>query len=132
MSECHNAYTCTYSAKEMKKRRHVIICLYFVFSITVVTLLLIFLFLKCKLYANLLHCLTCTFISPHAKRKFSVAGGKKQQQTNKNAAMQLFELPPPSPPVLLFFSKSRNNKKEQLFKDEEVLAGSFFSPTRGL
>lgn len=32
-------------------------------------------------------------------------------------------------PLLPFFSKSRNNKKEQLFKDEEVLTRSFFSPT---
>lgn len=52
--------------KERNERHHVIICLYFVFSINVGTLLLIFFFLKCKLYANLLHRLTRTFISLHA------------------------------------------------------------------
>lgn len=43
MFECHIAYTCTESAKRNEKH-HVIICLYFVFSINVGTLLLIFFF----------------------------------------------------------------------------------------
>lgn len=87
-----------------------------------------FLFLRCKLYNNLLHCLTCMFISSHENKNIAPRGKKKQTECSDAALLHQTSLPQlsPSPPP---FSKSRNNKKEQLFKDEEVLAGSFFSPT---